>query len=184
MAGLPANSTSRYFVKYFSAGRTHKASFRYTQDSGQPTALFIAQVGDFFETLNGIMSGDFVFVSASYIAADTDLELPCAIPHNITHNDVRLTMGDSPRYMSFVGRGLSGHKVRVYVYGIAIDPADNVQTWAADYRVMESEEPRVTAALEALFILGAQTIAGDFPVWHRYANIGYNVHYQKKARRG
>jgi hypothetical protein len=184
MAALPANATSRYFVKYFSAGRTHKASFRYTGGSGLPTPLFIELVGGFFDSLHALISSDFVFVSASYIAEGTNIELPMDTPPAITPSTVALTLGDSPRYVSFVGRGPSGHKIRVYVFGISLDPGDSAQVATQDYRVLPEEITSIGNALTALVILNPLTIGGDMPIWHQYANVGYNVHFQKKARRG
>jgi hypothetical protein len=95
--------------------------------------------------------------------------------------DYGLGSGDAldavARTISFVGRGVAGHKSRFFVYGYRNDAN-------GDFRTNTAESAQIADVIT--LINGATgtflAIDGTQPVWHAYANIGYSDHWIKTLR--
>jgi hypothetical protein len=80
--------------------------------------------------------------------------------------------------MDFVGRGATGHRVRVAVFGCII--AD----YGGDYRLTGAESALVGNAIAELTsdVDIFNDIDYENPVWHNYANLGVNAYWRNKIR--
>lgn len=83
-----------------------------------------------------------------------------------------------PRCWSFTGRGADGAKTKVFIFGTK-------QTGEGDLRIDTSESANVASAVNFLnTTTGAfLSITGLQPIWHLYANVGYNDHWTKEYRK-
>jgi hypothetical protein len=86
---------------------------------------------------------------------------------------------ERPRADSFTGRSIDGRKSKLFVFGTK-------GIGEGDMRVDITE----SAAIDEMvtFLNGANgvflSISALQPVWHQYANVGYNDHWIKEYRKG
>jgi len=185
MGTYAPNYTARYGVRYRCAGREHVAKFRYGLSTAAPTAEFIAAIGAFFDVLKPLLVRDFAYLGAFYIPMNANISLPAPVPPtSVPNSEFDFTKGDSPRFMSFVGRSITGQPAAIYVYGVSSDPGANNDLIAADNRILASESATVAAAIAALEVVPLLTeTSGSDVLWQEYANLAYSAYYQRKNRR-
>jgi hypothetical protein len=186
MATFAPNYTARYKVQYRAAYRTHKVTFRYGLSTAPPSPEFVTKVGTFLQALAPTLARDFAVLGAEYIAEGGTVALPAAAPTQPTGlNSEDITPGDSPRFYSFTGKSVTGQPGSVFVFGANLDPGQNSATAASDFRLVLGEYDWIAAVLAVLDTAPSFTAAdGSSVMWNRYANVAYNAHYQRKARRG
>lgn len=177
MAPLPDNNTAVYFLDYTVDGQGHTMQFRLTE--GADLAGAVGDSEGFLAALAPILDANWFVVGARYRAAGSNISFPVDPPTQPSVGAGSLPVKEKPRYLSFVGRGLTtGRKVRVFVYGAVFNSPD-------DYRLTGSEEASVQNAVQFLQNNSENTFAtigGDIPYWNAYANVGYNSYYERKAR--
>jgi hypothetical protein len=185
MATFAPNYTSRYLVKYRAAGRTHRMSVRYGLTLGPPPVGLVTTISNVLTALAPVLVSDFAVLSAGYIQQATAIELPAPAP-TAAGGTAAWTAGDSPRFISFTGRSITGQPAAFYVYGVSLDPGTDAQVFANDYRVLVSEQGDVEIAVNELNAPLVSITANDASevIWNQYVNVAYNAYYQRKARRG
>jgi len=177
MAALPQSNTMRWWAVYTCNGSEHRVMAR------TGPAATAASMSTVFSTLFANLAGQMVATTITGLEqslAGSNIRLlhpytgaqPTGTGTNID-NDQRA------RTLSFVGRTAGGHKSRLFVFGI--DAFSE-----GDYRVDTTESTFVAAVVTQLVntpgvFLGIDGLA---PVWHSYANIGYNDHWIKVYRKG
>jgi hypothetical protein len=185
MADYAPNYTSRLFVQYRAAGRTHKVSFRYGTTDGPPSGDFISDLNDMLVPIANLLVNDFAILNASYIPIGGTVALPTTAPTLSSVGGTGATAGDAPRFISFTYKGLDGTAGRFTFFGAAADPGDNGVAKAQDYRILRDEDAIVATALDKLALVNEMTtISGSGFIINQYVNLGYNAYWQRKARRG
>lgn len=177
MAPLPANETSVYFVDYSFQGHQHTAEFRVTDTTSPATAIPVVQA--YLAALETLMVGSWTILGARFRAKNSTISLPAQAPTQPLVANVTLNDWQTPRFVSFVGRGkASGRRVRFYMYGLFFDTPQN-------YRLGANADQRFTNARLVLDNDGENiltTIAGDAFRLNAYENVGFNSYLERKLR--
>ena len=177
MAPLPDNTTATYFVDYQFGGQEHTMQFRYTDVVTLPAV--IAQVNEFLAALAPIMSSDWEIVGARFRATGSNVSLPTEPPVEPAPGGGVLDPSQNPRFVSFIGRGgISGRRVRLYVYGLTFVTPDDYRLDAAPGNPVGDARLVLDSNPEGIFV----TVAGDNPLWYPYANVGYNSYWEREQR--
>jgi len=175
MPPISPDNTQRFWVDYTVATKGHSLMCRagstvVASDAGATMAAFIDALATQFYliTIDGFRSA----------APGTNISVPETWPGDATYGSGAGDPKDSASYYDFVGRGSTGHRVRVALFG-----AKNASV-GGDYRVTGAEQSEVTAALAALTSDGDIFLDIDYevPVWHPYANCGVNAYWRNKIR--
>jgi len=179
LAPLPASNTIRYFYDYTVLGDQHSMLCRVT-DAVSLSDVQIA-IDDFLQALSGNLV-EITTVGLRVAAEGSDITNPVAT--GIIAANYGSGAGDvinAPLQVNFVGRSPDGRKSRVGIFGWT------AQT-DASWRITSSEDSDVLAAITSLTSAGAGgifvSISGARPLWKPYADIGYNDHWVKQARKG
>lgn len=175
MAPLPENSTNRLWVKKTGITGTHEIMFR-----GQPGSNAIDLIGVAQLVLNatkGVVFDEDTWVSARYSERDSILSFPVDWTPIQGANGSTYLPHIRPFFIDWMGRGLSGRRVRWSIQGAVQFPDFN-------YRVTPDENPAVALGIEAFKDASSilATIGGSEPVIYNYANCGYNSYQQRKNR--
>lgn len=184
MAPLPNNNTPTYYVDYTANGRAHTAQFRYNEpvDGPPPNAPFIARVATLFADLAPALPTDFAITGARYRAKGGDVSLAASAPAPLTPPSGTPSPGEAPAFLSFVGRSALGRRCRLYILGVTVSAASEGGIFG-NYRISRGESTTFDAALTNIQGAGFVAVDGSPVVWYDYINIGYNAHWQKRARR-
>lgn len=176
MAPLPPSATARARIQYSTCGIVHTVQIRFKEPAtaddvyGQFTAYVVA-------------ISPLVYASQSLgmdVAAD---ESDFFFPYEDFEPIGWGSGGEGTRdkgadYVDIVGRGGSGHRVRLAMFGAQITTDEN------KYRATEGDSAAVAGALSivrgqsAIFI----DINGFKPSWKGYANLGTNAYWRNKIR--
>jgi hypothetical protein len=82
------------------------------------------------------------------------------------------------RQISWTGRGITGRKTRVFLWGYKDDLLDNMRITPAETAEVGTAINRINGYLH-LFV-GIDSIK---PVYNQYVNVNYNKHWTKQARK-
>jgi hypothetical protein len=184
MADYAPNYTARYRIRYVSLGKPHLATFRHTGPTRAPGAAFLTGLSDFLSATAPIRYSDWTITSAQSAAENSDIFLPESLPPAVDAGAA--TPGGSqfrPVFVSFQGQSDFGNRCSVYLFGIALDPAQPSPGVTGDYRINNAEDATTTAIVAALAAI-PDMVAIDraAPNWNAYMNIAYNAYYQRRAR--
>lgn len=176
MAPIAPNALPRSKVKYTGYGMSHTLLLHWGSATSQATAE--ANAAAVINELRRMFNSDTVFDGHDFIPAGTGIGNPTAWT-NVT--------GSSPgmgglhwraRYVSFVGRGPDGRRIRLFLFGAYPEPTNN-------YRITFAEDSNVAAVVN--YLNGASsplvTVSGSKPVWKNYANSGVHDFLLKRIRR-
>jgi hypothetical protein len=175
MAPINPNNTQRFYVDYTVAGYQHTLQMR---------AGSTVEASDASATLAALFAA---FDSAIYVAT-IDGFRSAAPGTNITVPEVWLgdaaygvgagVPANSAQYYDMVGRGATGHRVRVAIFGAIL------VTDGGDYRMSSSEDALVANALAVLTSDGDMFLDVDYevPTWKPYINLGVNAYWRNKIR--
>ena len=175
MAPINPNNTQRFFVDYTTCGEAHTLLCRAgstvtAADAGATIAAFLATLDSQLRlvTITGFRSA----------APGTNITVPETWPGDATYGDGAGSHFETAQYLDFVGRGSTGHRVRVAVFGAINSHVGD------DYRMTSAESTVVADALAALTSDGDIFLDVDYqvPVWHTYANLGVNAYWRNKVR--
>lgn len=177
MAALPQSNTTRWWAVYVNNNTTHRLGVR-TGASVTP-----AQANTFFNTWFNAHIG---LLNSTVVTG-----LETAVLGSNVRNPVAWTGATSfgtgseeatdrrPSMISYTGRSADGRKSRIFLFGIKA-------VGEGDMRIDTTESTVIAAGVTLLN--GAAgvylSISGLQPVWHGYANIGYNDHWTKEYRKG
>lgn len=175
MAITPPNNTQRFWVDYTVSGHQHTLLCRAgstvtATDAGGTIAAFFAAHADliYLTTIDAFRSA----------APGVDFSLPETWPGLATYGTDTGPNHTSAWYYDYVGRGDTGKRVRVALFGAKLVSAGN------DYRITPSEQPFVSDVLAELRSDTEIFCDIDYgvPVWHNYANCGVNAYWRNKLR--
>lgn len=175
MAPLPYNSTDIVFVDYTVGTQTHTTQVRI------PGLVTPAAFGTWFKEL--LADTNTLWFSSSCTGVrvqvlGTNYSIPWPGTTLEGHNWGTGVSGanSTPLFGTFVGRGSTGRRCRLTIFGYKLD--------LSSYRVTAVEN---TAVADAVATLNAPTtypidIASTVVTWYAYLNVGYNAYYQRKVR--
>lgn len=175
MAPISPNNTQRFWVDYTVAGAQHTLLCRAgstvtASDAGGIIAAYLAAFsGDIYQTtIDGFRSA----------APGSDISVPQTWPGASTYGSGVGPKYASAQYYDFVGRGATGHRVRIAQFGAkSLIGGD-------DFRISVGESAFVADVLAALTADGDIFLDVDYevPVWKSYCNSGTNAYWRNKLR--
>lgn len=175
MAPLSPDNTQRFYLDYSTCGFDHTLLCRagstvVAADAGATIAAFLDAIGGNFRliTVTGFRSS----------APGTNLSFSEVWPGAATYGSGAGLAYETAQYWDFVGRGSTGRRVRVSVFG-AIG-----YFGGTDYRITPAEAPDITDGLAALTSDGDIFLDIDYqvPIWHNYVDSGVNAYWRNKIR--
>lgn len=175
MPPISPDNTQRFWVDYEVSGYDHTLMARagstvVASDAGATIAALFDALSDGLYQLTVLG-----FRSA---APGTNISVPETWPGASTYGTTVGPAYTTAQFYDFVGRGSTGHRVRVAVFGATAIQAGN------DYRVTPAESAIIGDALDALRSDGDIFLDVDYevPVWKDYANTGVNAYWRNKIR--
>jgi hypothetical protein len=177
MTPLPEDANDRYIVEYLGLNGQYSMQFR-ASAAGAPNPDVVTGIRSFLTALLPVVFDDVTFTGVNYISAGTGFANPVsgwtALVGTATGNQL---LRDSPAFITFVGRGTTGRRVRHFVYETNVLPD-------ANYRVNLGDNATIDAALVILNGPGwpCRDIASTKPLFKLYVNTGFNAYKQRKLR--
>jgi len=175
MAPLNPNFTDRWFLDYESSQGKHTMLMRTEPAADAPGVSDAFEV--FLQALDPLLS-QITVTGLRHSNAGSNITNPETYTGQVTFGSGSQSAINSPAFLSFVGRDVSGHRARVYVYGI-------VGVSDTSYRITPTENAAIGTALSALRETGFdfwKSINALPPTWHEYANTGFNAYWQRQRR--
>jgi len=172
MPPLPVNNTPRYKVFYTVNGQQHVQEWR----SNLSPAAMSVDLDVFWSAISPELY-ETVIDDVQFSAEGSDIFNSVTMPFvGETYGSGTGVTGTIPYFVSFVGRGTDGRRLRVYFYG--------ANALGGDYRFVAGENAAVDATVAALVEAGSdlQTIGGSTPIWKSYANAGASAYWQRQLR--
>jgi hypothetical protein len=185
MADFAANNTSRYKVRYSTAGLTHDMVFRYDLPASPPTAGTIAGVKAFLDGLANYRFSDWTVIGESWAAQGNSFFVPMASTlAPIAGTETIVTaVAQRSAFLSFVGLSALGNQARIMMFGTGTNPISTGGNTASNWRITALEDASIANAVNNLNILpDLVAIDSQFVVFHPYANFKNHSHYVYKAR--
>lgn len=176
---LNPNNTERWFLDYAVLGAQHSLMMRSADH------LEAIDAADAFSSFLTSIEGNLIeitIVGLRVALAGSDItNAQSTTGLSATYGTGAGSAINLPLQVTFTGRSDDGHKARVGMFGWS---AQTDSSW----RITTVEDGDVATGVGTLTSLGASglfvSISGRKPVWHSYANIGYNDHWVKRARQG
>lgn len=185
MADFAPNNTSRYKIRYSSAGLTHDMVFRYDLPASPPAGATIAGVEDFLDALVTYRLTDWTVLGESWAAQGNNFFVPMALtlaPATGTDTLV-VAAAQQSAFLSFVGLSALGNQSRVMMFGTGTNPISVGGNDASNWRITSVEDGPIAAAVAALNAIPDLVAIDEQPVvFHPYANFKNHSHYVYKAR--
>lgn len=177
MAPLNPNVTARWYLDYRTAFGRHTMEFR-TPNAADTTSQ-VAAITAFINALKPVCYDETVFDRLRRSAVGSNLSF--AVPWTSiagTHVGTQPLAENGPRFISWVGRGPTGRRVRITLFGTFYGQSNN-------YRLERTATDEAFIALDLLRAADSPFVAidGGKPVWNDYVNVGYNAYFQRKQRR-
>jgi hypothetical protein len=175
LAPLDPTGTDRIFVDYTVAGHQHTILCRFkTPATAQDAA---DQVRDLLQAYDTELYASSL-VTIRQADSGSGVTYPFTGTFISTWGSGTAAGNETAAYYDIVGRGHSGRRARVAVFGAKVENANDIfrlpyslgGEWAAAIDVMVSSSN--------VFI----DISGDQPLWHQYINIGVNAYWRNKLR--
>lgn len=185
MADFASNNTSRYKVRYSSAGAPHDMVFRYDLPASPPSAATIDGVKDFLDALASNRFSDWTVLSESWAAQGNTFFVPLPITLAPIAGTTAVVAAQAQRsaFMSFVGLSALGNQARILVFGISANPISAGGNTASNWRVTTAEDGGIASAVAALNALPDLVAIDEQPVvFHSYANFKNHSHWVYKER--
>lgn len=169
------NNTQRFWVDYTVCGFQHTLQMRAgstvaaSDASATLAALFAAfDTSLFLTTIDGFRSaapGSNISVAETWLG-------------DASYGSGAGAKYQSAWYYDMVGRGPTGRRVRVALFGAVLVQLGD------DYRISGTENSLVTDALAVLTSDGDMFLDVEYevPVWHNYINLGVNAYWRNKIR--
>lgn len=175
MAPLPTESTARYWIDYTTSYGSHSMQFRVGTGATDEGFQLFAQ--GLLDLLTPVLTVGWAVTGVRRASDNSTISLPATVSLSADVSTTPLLETDAPRFVSWVGRGPAGRRVRLYLYGSTIGIDKN-------YRKTFNELPLIQAVVNHFNDnpTYVRTIAEDVPIWNRYANLGYNAYFQRKRR--
>jgi hypothetical protein len=177
VAPLPQNNTGRVFLDYNTCGEDHTMAVRFQSASTPGAALTVID-----QLLTALDAGlTLLTVTGCRVQnAGDNFSLPLTWTGASTYGGSPGPHYKTAAYLDFVGRGLTGRKVRIAVFG----PGDFVDTANEDFRFTAADSAVISDALDVLFASGGVVcdIDDQEVLWQLYANTGFNAYWRNRIR--
>lgn len=179
MAILPLDptNTARWRLVYSVGGLQHAWGMRV--DATNPSqstveAGYTQMLGDLSAVLWTI-----TFVRLEFAAVGSTIFNPVTTTLTGTLAGVGAPgLEQATRQISWTGRGITGRKSRVFLWGFKDDTLDNMRITPAETAEIGASISRINGYLH-LFV-GIDSIK---PVYNQYVNVNYNKHWTKEVRK-
>lgn len=177
MAPLPQSNTERWWCIYAVNGTTHRVLCR-TLDG--VTAIQASGVFQPFFTQVATLRVSTTILGLERSLKGSNVRVPFAYSGGAPGGTGTETSTDGrARTLSWTGRTTDGRRTKIFMFGINGQPQ-------GDYRLDTAES---AANLTQVNWLNAASgvwlsISGLQPVWHMYANVGFNDHWIREYRKG
>lgn len=187
MADFATINTARFFVDYTALSTAHTMMFRVPRGT-TPAQLepWFDKVDVFLDALDGLLYTDWAITGVRFAEEDSPLSFP--IGHNITSPTGAVAVptdgldAAKARHYSFTGRSSGGSPAAVFLYGLLFNEDAAA---GSGWRHTSAESTPVLNAVAALNGSPANVGVDNNPVvWRPYANLKFNDHQLRKARRG
>lgn len=175
MAALPPDSTGRVRIKYSVAGRNHTTQIRY--GLGATPDEVVTDFNAFVTALSAYMLGS-TFVSATHAVSGSNVFNPFEGEWPVGWGGAAGTADMSANMVDFIGRGLSGHRVRVTMFGTSNESHNGLFRVPAADNAIIANAVQVLRNAEGTYL----DINGGQPLWEAYANLGPNAYWRNKIR--
>lgn len=171
---LPPSNTERWFLHYHVGSVSHTMMMRTSEGQSE------ANVSDAFD---GLLAGLATILATVTIDGlevsliSSDVRNPAVWGGASTYGTGSQPDAYEPVELTFPGRSTGGHKARVSVFGYK-------EPIPTDFRLSSSENANIANAVAALDSFSGRFLAidGIAPIWHPYANVGFNDHWTGEAR--
>jgi len=175
LAALNPNNTQRFYLTYNVDTYNHTLCAR--SDAGVTAADASTGIGGFLTAMS-TQVGHSVFVKFEVSTVGSNVRNPVTWSGPTSWGGSGSDAAAGPRFWSFTGKDVEGHKVRVDLFGRTTNDFP-------DYRLPAATYPIIQAAIDALntSIPIFLTINSAGPTWNGYANQAYSQHWIKQARK-
>ena len=176
MAVHDPTATARWWLIYNNNSTEHRLMMR---TANAATNIIVS---GFFSTLLGHLAANLnstTVLGMEHAIQGSNVRNPATYTGTVSFGGGTEASQDvRPRFWSFTGRGADGAKTKIFVFGTKAMSE-------GDLRVDTTESALVAAAVNFLnTTTGAfLSITGLQPIWHLYANVGFNDHWTKVYRR-
>lgn len=172
---LPENNTDRAWLKYTMYGIEHEMCFRLP--SATPQATFITVATSIANVMKASMPTADAFTGLRHADSGSNLSFPLAWTNIAGTGGTPSEDQDKAKFMSLVGRSLSGYRCRITFFAQAI--SDNI-----GFRVNPGVDTGCTNFYNTITALDPALVAvdGGEVVWNGYINVGYNSYWQRQLR--
>lgn len=177
MAPLPSNSTACLFLDYSTCGVDHTVQIRYVAPS-----LIAGAMAFLHSLLQAVEPGLTLLtvLGARQRASGSIFSFPVTWTGDPTYGTVLGPRYKGAAYLDFVGRGITGRRVRIAIFGVN----DFFDATNEDYRFTTADSAVVADAV-AVLEAGAAVptdISGSEATWNQYANTGVNAYWRNRIR--
>lgn len=175
MAPISPDATARYWLDYSVAGQVHSQQMRVIGSAGSAAANAA------FDAVWSQMDSQLLectIIGMRHAAVGSNITNPVAWTGPASYGSGPGDPYQSAYYYDWVGRGVTGRKVRVSFFGTLLSQ------FGGDYRLVSGESAIVALVLDA-FVADPECwvdISGNVPVWHNYADTGVNAYWRNKIR--
>lgn len=172
--GLPASNTERWFLHYSVEGIEHTMMLRSSEGTSEANAS--AAFHGLLSALSDLLAS-VTIVGMEKSEAGSDVRNPAVWGGDAGYGTGTQPDAFHPVELTFPGRTTGGHKARVSVFGYK-EPIDD------SFRLTTLESTPITNAVIALDSFSGRWLGIDglAPIWHPYANIGFNDHWIREGR--
>lgn len=177
---LPANNTSRAFIKYTTGRVQHEFTYRFSSELAPEDTL--NWLDDLLGVLQSTLPTTWALVGAEWQQNGSIVRLPFSLGTLQGFEGTEAAafpLQQEPGQWTFVGRGeFTGRRVRIGFFGISATPP-------ATYRLTGAGKPAWADAV--LLQLASDpsigiTVGLDRPFWYDYVNFNYNSYWETEAR--
>lgn len=172
---FPQKTLARLFVDYAAFGKRHHMQFHIQGGTTQADA--ITAVRDVTSALLPMLHTTTQLDGARWADAGSNVSWPVTWALQAGTSTNVVPASEYPVYYDFVGRGLTGRRTRLMVFGGAVGRATDFRWTTADY----SQVGAVLAALRAQVGI-IRCVDGSEIRWKDYANTGLSSYWQRKYR--
>jgi hypothetical protein len=163
--------TPRYILKYRNAGYTHNIMVRRTRGEAQAAMIAGARaaLGSFFSAMVGKLADDLAFISASYIAEDSTVAFPAAVPvfPSGTLNALSLfSKQDRITAAHFPCTSGNAQKGGLFLFGLLLNPDTVPDSDSSDFIFTQGEDTDFDTAVAVLNGAGLTAIDSYAATWH------------------
>ncbi|AXH79584.1 MAG: hypothetical protein [Circular genetic element sp.] len=172
MAPLPVSNTPRYKAFYTVGAYQHTQEWR----TSQSPSAFSVDLDAFWSAIEPNLY-ECTIDDVQFAASGSNVFNSVSMPFvGSTYGSGTPSTGETPYFLSAVGRSTDGRRLRQYWFG--------AKALGGDYRYQYGENTACDNLIDALVAAGSdlKTIGGLTPIWKQYINAGVNAYWQRQVR--